>query len=65
MLRQRGFDPRDEIEAVGLVVGMLELTSPAFGKMPARRLLVVRAGGERSVVEKSIARNPERHVAAA
>ena len=33
---------------------MLELASAAFGEEPARRLLVMRPGRERSVVEHSI-----------
>ena len=65
MLRERGFDPRHEIAAVRLVIGMLELAAAALGEMPARRLLVVRAGCERSVVEQSIARDSERDMAAA
>jgi hypothetical protein len=44
---------------------MLELAPAALGEVPARRLLVVRPGRERTVIEKSIARDPERDVPAA
>ena len=42
VLGQRALDPRDEIAAIGVIVGMLELAAAAFGKMAARRLLVMR-----------------------
>ena len=65
VLGQRGLDPRDQIAAIGLVVGVLELAAAAFGEMTARRLLVMRAGRERAVVEQGIARHAEGDVAAA
>ena len=51
LLGERGFDPRHEIAAIGLIVGMLELAAAAFGEMPAWRFLVMRAGRQRAVVE--------------
>lgn len=63
VLGQRGPDPRNEIAAIGLVVGMLELASTAFRKVPARRVLVMRAGCECPIVEQRISRNSKRHVA--
>ena len=65
VLRKRRFDPRDQIAAIRFVIGMLELAPAALGEVPARRLLVVRPGRERTVIEKSIARDPERDVPAA
>src|SRR5438105_4541973 len=44
---------------------MLELTTATLREMAARRLLVVRTKGERAIIEHRVARNPERHVAAA
>ena len=51
VLRQRGLDPRHQIAAIGLVIGMLQLAAAAFGKMTAWRHLVMRAEGQRPVVE--------------
>ena len=65
MLRQRAFDPRHKVAAIRLIVGMLQLTAPAFGEVPARRLLVMRAVSKRAVVEHGVAGNPERHMAPA
>ena len=56
VLGQRAVDPRDQIAAIGLVVGMLELAAAAFGKVTAWRHLVVRPGRERAVVEQRVAR---------
>jgi hypothetical protein len=44
---------------------MLQLTSAAFGKMAAWRHLVMRAEGERTIVEHRIAGNAEGNVAPA
>lgn len=63
MLCQRAPDPRNEIAAIGLVVGLLELAPAAFGEVATRRVLVVRAGRERAVVEQGITRHAERDVA--
>lgn len=65
VLRQCGLDARDEIAAVRLIVGMLELAAPALGKVAARRLLVMRPGRKRPVIEQGVARNAEPHVPAA
>ena len=65
MLRQRRFDPRNEIVAIRRIIGMLKLASAAFGKMPAGRLLMMRSERQRSIVEQGIAGNCERHVPAA
>src|SRR5690348_11934730 len=65
VLRQRRLDARDEIAAIGFVVGMLQPASAAFGEVTARRLLVMRSRGDRAVVEQSVARNAEWHMAAA
>ena len=65
VLRQRRFDSRDQEGAIGGVVGVLELAAAALGEMAARRLLVMRAEGERAIVDHGVAGNPERHVATA
>jgi hypothetical protein len=65
VLRERRLDPRHEIAAIRLVVGMLELAPAAFREVTARRLLMVRPGGESPVVEQGVAGKPERRVAAA
>jgi hypothetical protein len=57
MLRQRRLNSANEIAAIGHVVGMLELAAAAFREMTARRILVMRAGSERSIIEQGIARN--------
>ncbi len=62
MLRERGFDARYEVARVRLIVGMLELAPTAFGKVTARRLLVVRSGSERTIIKERITGDPERHV---
>ena len=64
MLGKRRLDPRCEIAAVRLVVSMLELAPAAFGEVPAWRILVMRAGRKRSIVEQHVARNAERNMAA-
>jgi hypothetical protein len=43
VLGERALDPRHQIAAICLVVGMLELTAAAFRKVTARRLLMVRS----------------------
>jgi len=60
MLRQRRLDPREEIAAVRLIVGMLELAPSALREMAARRLLVVRTRRKCAIVEKGIAGDSER-----
>ena len=65
MLRQRRLDPRYQVPSIGIIVGMLQLTAAAFGKMPARRLLVMRTGSKSAVVEQCVARDAERYMAAA
>jgi len=65
VLRQRCLDPRDQVTAVSLVVGMLQLAAAALGKMAAWRRLVVRPEGQRAIVEQRVARNPERYMATA
>ena len=65
MLRERRLHPRHEVAAIGLVIGVLELASAAFREVTARRLLVMRSRRQRAVVEQSIARDAERHMAAA
>jgi len=64
VLGERGFDPRDEIAAVGGIVGMLQLAPAAFREMPARRFLVVGPKRQRAIVENGIAGDPERNVPA-
>lgn len=65
VLRERGLDPAHEIAAICLVVSMLELAAAALREMAARRLLMMRSGRERSIVEQRIAGDSERHVASA
>jgi hypothetical protein len=65
MLRKRSFDPGDEIAAVRFIVGVLKLASPAVGKVPAGRLLMVRPRSECSIVEQRVAWDAERHVPSA
>src|SRR5689334_15794144 len=65
MLIERRPGSRYEIAAIRFVVGMLELAPTAFGKVPARRLLVMGSGCERAIVEKRVAWHAEWHVAAA
>src|SRR4029079_13994075 len=62
VLRERRLDPRDEIAAIGVIVGVLELAAGALREMAARRLLVVGPERKRAVVEQCIARNSERHM---
>ena len=59
VLRQRRHDARDEEIAVCRVIGMLKLAPAALGKVPARRVLVMRTEGERSIVEQGVAGNCE------
>lgn len=65
MLRQRPFDPRDEICPICIIVDMLELASATLWEVVTRRLLVVRAEREPAVVEQRVARHSEWDVAAA
>jgi hypothetical protein len=62
VLSQRRLDPRHEIAAIHLVVGMLELAPTALGEMAARRFLVVPARSKRAIVEQCVARNSESDV---
>ena len=64
VLGQRRFDTRFQVAAISLVVGVLDLASPAFREKPARRLLVVRTVGERAIVEDRISGDAEGYVAA-
>ena len=59
MLGECSPDPRYEIAAIGIIVGMLKLAAAAFWKVPARGLLVVRPGRQRAVVEYRVAGNSE------
>lgn len=65
VLRQCCLDTRDQIAAIGIVIGVLELAPAAFRKVAAGRLLVVRAKGKGAIVQHGIARHSERHMAAA
>src|SRR5438270_7591701 len=65
MLLQRRLDPGGQVAAIRLIVGVLELASAAFGKMPARRLLMMWSKGECAIVENGVARHAEGHVAPA
>ncbi len=65
MMGKRGFDPRHEIAAIGMVVGVLELAAAAIREMAARRLLVMRTEGQGAIVQDGIAGHPEGDVAAA
>src|ERR1700741_267706 len=65
MLRECRFKTRDEVAAIRLVVGVLELATAAFRKMAAGCLLVMRARRKRSIIEKRISRNAERHMSSA
>ena len=62
VLRERSLDPRRQVPAIGLVVGVLELAPAAFGKMPARGFLMVGARRERAVVEQDVAGDSERYM---
>jgi hypothetical protein len=44
---------------------VLELATAAFGEMAARRVLMMRPGRKRAIVEQCIAGNSERHVLSA
>ena len=57
VLRERRLDARDEIAAIGFIIGVLELTPAAFGEVTARRLLVVRPWRKGAVVEQRVAGN--------
>ena len=59
MLRQRRLHARNQVAAINVVIGMLELAPAAFGKVSARRLLVVRTWRECSIVEQGVAGNAE------
>src|SRR5579884_215121 len=65
LLRQRAPHSRDEIAAISLVIGMLELAAAAFREMAARRLLVMRPGRQRAIIEQRVAGYAERDVATA
>ena len=57
VLCQRGLDARHEIAAISFIVGVLELAPAALRKMTARRVLVIRPGRQRAVIQLPIARN--------
>jgi hypothetical protein len=63
MLRQRRLDPRHQVTAIRVIIGMLQLAPATFRKMPARRLLVMRTERERGPVLHHIARDAEGNVA--
>jgi hypothetical protein len=65
MLRQCGLGARDEIAAIGVVVGMLELAPSALRKVTAWRHLMVRTRSQRPIVEQDVARNSKRDMAPA
>src|SRR5438309_731663 len=62
VLRERRFDTRNQIAPISLVIGMLELTSPALGKVRARRILMVRAGCKCAIVKQRVSRNAKWHM---
>ena len=62
VLRQRRLDPRLQLAAIRLVVGVLELTPATLREMPAGRLLMMRTERQCAIVQKSITRNGERHM---
>ena len=65
VLGKRRFDPRNEVIAIGLIIGMLELAAAALGKVTAWRHLVMFSRRQRAVIEQRITRYAERHVVAA
>src|SRR6476661_7007001 len=65
MLSQRGFDTRNEIAAIGFVVGLLQLATAALRKMTARRFLVVRTGSQCPIIENRVARHTKGNMTAA
>src|SRR5215467_5295450 len=65
ILGKRRFDAGYQIPAVCLVIRVLELASAAFRKMATGRLLVMRTGGQRAIIEQRISRNPKCNVPAA
>jgi hypothetical protein len=64
VLSQSRFDPRNEVTAIGLIIGMLKLTATALRKMTAWRHLMVLSRRQRAVIEDRVTRNTERHVTA-
>ncbi len=64
VLRQSGLDPRNEVTAIRVVIGVLELASAALGKVPAGRILMVRSRREGAVVHEGVPGNAEGYVAA-
>ena len=62
VLGQRCLDPRNEIAAIGLVVGMLKLASAALGEVTAGRFLVMRPRSQGAIVKQDVPRHSERHV---
>jgi hypothetical protein len=65
LLGKRGRDLRDEIAAIGFIVGVLKLATATFREVRARRFLVMGPGREGAVVEEGIAGHSERNVTAA
>jgi CRISPR/Cas system-associated endonuclease Cas1 len=63
VLGKRILDARDQISAIGLVIRMLKLASAALREMAARRHLVMWAGRQRTIVEESVPRHAEGHMA--
>ena len=65
LLGKRGPDPRDEIAAIGIIVGVLKLATAAFRKVRARWFLVMGSRREGAVVKERIAGHSKRNVTAA
>ncbi len=65
VLRQRSFDPRNQIAAIRFIVGVLQLAPAAFREVTAWRHLMMRSGGQRAIVEQGVSRHAPRHMTAA
>src|SRR5689334_13843625 len=65
MLPERRLHARDEVAAIGFVIDVLQLASPALREVAARRFLVVGSRRKRSVVKQGIPWDPERNMAPA
>ena len=64
MLCERSLDPRHQVAAIRLVIGVLKLAPAALRKVTAWRHLMVRARDERSVWGNRVAGHAERDVLA-
>ena len=65
VLRQRSFDPRNQIVAICLIVGVLQLASAAFGKVMAWRHLMMRSGRQGAIVEQGVSGHAPLYMTAA